>query len=404
MTRPTKKLGEVLELCDAGTWGDKAVANGMPLLRSTNIQDGRLVLDDLAIIDVPEDKRNRYTLQEGDILITKSSGSETHIGKALYIDAELDGKYGFSNFMQRLRINKSLAYPRWIYHIVSNPETRRFILEASRTTSGLRNLNTNTLKELKIPLPPIEEQKRIVAKIGKLFAKIDEAKRLRAEALSASAALLPSALHQIFSSAEKEGWKMRGIGEVAILNPKKAEVKELPDNLEVSFVPMAAVYENTQSIIDPETRKLGAVRKGYTYFKEGDVLFAKITPCMENGKVAIAKNLKNGIGFGSTEFHVIRATGKILPEWIFIIVGDPSFREEAERYMTGTAGQQRVPIDFLRNVKIPLPSIAEQKKIVAYLDSLSQKVRVLHQTQAETAEDLNTLTQSILHRAFTGMA
>ena len=79
------------------------------------------------------------------------------------------------------------------------------------------------------------------------------------------------------------------------------------------------------------------MRKGYTYFRNGDVLFAKITPCMENGKGAIAKNLKNGIGFGTTEFHVIRAKAGVLPKWIHYIVGQPSFREIAKTRMTGSA-------------------------------------------------------------------
>ncbi len=223
MPWPTKKLGEVLELCDAGTWGDEAI-NGMPLLRSTNIQNSKLVLDDLAVVNVPKEKRERYTLRESDILVTKSSGSEAHIGKALYIGHELDRKYGFSNFMQRLRVNKSSAYPKWVYYIVSNPETRVFILNASRTTSGLRNLNINTLKELKIPLPPIGEQRKIVEKIEKLFAKIDEMQKLRREALDAIKALQASILHEVFSMTrerERESrwraweWPVRALSEIA---------------------------------------------------------------------------------------------------------------------------------------------------------------------------------------------
>jgi type I restriction enzyme S subunit len=247
-----------------------------------------------------------------------------------------------------------------------------------------------------IPLPPIEEQRRIVEKIEKLFAKIDEASCLRAESSAASAALLPSALHHIFSRAEKENWPTKKLGEIAILNPKKSEINSLSDDTEISFVPMNAVDEDTQTITGAEIKKLASVRMGYTYFRENDVLFAKITPCMENGKVAIARNLKNGIGLGSTEFHVIRATDKILPEWIFVIVGSKSFRDKAEEHMTGTAGQQRVPIEFLKNIKIPLPPLSEQKKIVAHLDVLSAKTRELQNLQAQTAADLSTLRQSIL--------
>ena len=163
---------------------------------------------------------------------------------------------------------------------------------------------------------------------------------------------------------------------------------------------MAAVDENLQSITKDEIRKLANVRRGYTYFKNGDVLFAKITPCMENGKIFIARNLKNGIGFGSTEFHVLRVREKVLPKWLFYFLWNPEFRKEAENNMTGTAGQQRVPVDFLKNSKIPLPSVAEQKKIIAYLDSLSQKFRQLQNLQSQTISNFSDLRQSILSQAF----
>jgi len=195
-------------------------------------------------------------------------------------------------------------------------------------------------------------------------------------------------------------WPTKKLGEVTILNPKKSEVKELSNDTEVSFVPMTAVNENTQVVEGSEARKLASVRKGYTYFKDGDVLFAKITPCMENGKVAIARNLKNGIGFGSTEFHIIRPTEKILAEWIFYIVGNPSFREEAEKHMTGTAGQQRVPVDFLENVEIPLPPIGEQRKIVEKIEKLFSKIDEASHLRVESATASAALLPSALHQIF----
>jgi len=166
-----KELGEVLELCDSGIWGNES-PSGVPLLRSTNMQNGELVLDDVKYIDVPKDKIDRYVLHEGDILITKSSGSVDHIGKSLFITKEMDGKYGFSNFTQRLRVDKNKVMAKWVHYIVSDPATRPFLLGASQTTTGLRNLKISVLKELKIPLPPVEEQKKIVARLDSLSEKI----------------------------------------------------------------------------------------------------------------------------------------------------------------------------------------------------------------------------------------
>ena len=195
-------------------------------------------------------------------------------------------------------------------------------------------------------------------------------------------------------------WPTKKLGEVAILNPKKSELKDLPDDLLVSFIPMSALDEITQTIKTNELRKLSNVRKGYTYFKEGDILFSKITPCMENGKVAVAKNLKNGIGFGSTEFHVLRPSDKVLSEWIFYIVGSIAFREEAKKHMTGTAGQQRVPIGFLENVKIPLPPLSEQKRIVEKIEKLFAKIHEAERLRAESLAASAALLPSALHKVF----
>jgi type I restriction enzyme S subunit len=121
------------------------------------------------------------------------------------------------------------------------------------------------------------------------------------------------------------GWEMSTLGEVCEVNPSRKEIAELPDNLDVSFVPMAAVSEDGR-LLEARTRKLGEVKKGFPHFKEKDVLIAKITPCFENGKRWLANSLTNGVGFGSTEFHVLRAKERVLPEWIH------SWRNKAFRF------------------------------------------------------------------------
>ena len=173
-----------------------------------------------------------------------------------------------------------------------------------------------------------------------------------------------------------EGWEWRRLGdrEVCSLNPRKSEIASLPNDLEVTFVPMAAVDAGKGAITGPQVRMLGDVRKGFTYFAEGDVLFAKITPSMENGKSAMARGLKNGIGFGTTEFHVLRPGSNVIAEWLYQFVRQKSFREEAASYMTGTAGQQRVPAEFLAEVEIPLPPLPEQRRIVAQIEEFARRV------------------------------
>jgi type I restriction enzyme S subunit len=163
-------------------------------------------------------------------------------------------------------------------------------------------------------------------------------------------------------------WPTVPLGVVADINPRNREWAVFPDETEVTFVPMPAVSEVAASIVAPEIRILGQVRRGYTPFLEGDVLFAKITPCMENGKAALGKGLLNGLGFGSTEFHVLRPRRVILPKYLLYFVRQQGFRNAAKQRMQGAAGQQRVPEDFLRTFPIPLPAISEQRRIVEILD------------------------------------
>lgn len=191
-------------------------------------------------------------------------------------------------------------------------------------------------------------------------------------------------------------WPIKKLGEVAEINPKKSEVNGISDLIEVSFIPMQAVDDESGTITDNQVRKLGDVKKGHTYFKSNDVLFAKITPCMQNGKFAIARNLKNGIGFGSTEFHVIRPLDQVLSEWVYLLIRQKSFREEAEKQMTGTAGQQRVPREYLENLEIPVPGIEEQRRIVKKLEKIFDAKKLA----SEQLSNIDSLFYSVCQTFF----
>jgi type I restriction enzyme M protein len=212
--------------------------------------------------------------------------------------------------------------------------------------------------------------------------------------------ILIKGFQQAHLAAEEE-YEVVKLEDVCEINPSKKEVRELSDEIEVTFVPMNAVSEATGKIENPSVRKLKEVRRGYTYFKEGDVLFAKITPCMENGKSAVARNLANNLGFGSTEFHVLRPKGRVLAEWVFYCVRQKSFREVAARNMTGSVGQQRVREDFLRTVNIALPSIDKQRCLVEYLDKIMEKLEALRKDRGDTQSSLDTMGQGVVKMAFT---
>lgn len=194
----------------------------------------------------------------------------------------------------------------------------------------------------------------------------------------------------------RRGWPNKRIEDVCQVNPREGKGGLPPAKSEVSFVPMSAIDEVTGSIRAAEVRRCRDVSKGYTSFRENDILLAKITPCMQNGKAAIARKLIGGFGFGSTEFHVLRPGPEVLPEWIFAFVRQPSFRAAAGASFTGTAGQQRVPTNFVSRSLIPIPPIPQQERIVAILDATEELRSLRMQADRRTAD----LIPALFHKMF----
>ena len=185
-------------------------------------------------------------------------------------------------------------------------------------------------------------------------------------------------------------WHAHAIGDVAQVNPRLA-VGDRPDLYEkVSFVPMAAVSEETMSIAVHTERPFSEVSKGYTPFKRGDVLVAKITPCFENGKMALAEDLPHELGFGTTEFHVFRPLERVTGRYLFHLLRVPYLRNAGALKMRGAAGQRRVPADFFASIQIPLPPLVEQERIARILDA-ADALRVMRR---EALAQLDTLLKS----------
>jgi type I restriction enzyme S subunit len=189
--------------------------------------------------------------------------------------------------------------------------------------------------------------------------------------------------------------KRIAIADVCLINPRLSrDIASQKDRI-VDFVPMTNLGENGRLTLN-ETRRLGEVLKGYTYFENGDVLVAKITPCMENGKAAYVDSLTHGIAFGSTEFHVLRPNNNVYPRYLFHMVWTPYFRNEASRNMTGTAGQQRVPSTFFERFEIPLPPLPEQKRIADILD----KAESIRRKRQEVSSSLENFPLALFKHLF----
>lgn len=187
---------------------------------------------------------------------------------------------------------------------------------------------------------------------------------------------------------------------VAPVNPRRGR-DNLTDDIEVTFVPMAAVEAETGRIDVSARKPIGSARKGFTRFGSNDVIFAKITPCMENGKIAVIPDLPHGVGFGSTEFHVL-APRDISSRYLYHWLSQGGFRETAEFNMTGTAGQKRVPTDFMRDALVPVPPRPVQDVIVARIDELFAEIDDGEAALARARHDLATWRKALLKAAVTG--
>ncbi|TSA24477.1 hypothetical protein D4R71_06985 [bacterium] len=192
-----------------------------------------------------------------------------------------------------------------------------------------------------------------------------------------------------------EGWEWCRLGEINIVNPRNDE----DNNLDCSFIPMRLISEKFGYSPKYEIKKWIDIKSGFTHFAKNDVIIAKITPCFENSKAAVLKDLKNSFGAGTTELHVLRMI-EILPEFIYIISKTNKFLEEGKKKMTGTAGQQRIPKSFIENYSIALPPFLEQQQIVEKVSKLMQLCDELENNIKPAKEYSEQLMEAVLREAF----
>lgn len=200
-------------------------------------------------------------------------------------------------------------------------------------------------------------------------------------------------------SSTELGWLWVRQDEIAEINPAKPE---LDGSVAVSFIPMGSVEECSGKFCLGDQRTFGEVRKGYTSFRDGDLLFAKITPCMENGKVALVRGLLNGHGAGSTEFHVSRISKDLDAKFYFYYLVSSEFRKLARSNMTGSAGQLRVPTNYFKSVEVPLCSYTEQRRIVAKIEALFSEIDHGVEELKAAQKKLKRARQALLKAAFEG--
>ena len=339
---PLVSIGEVCELRVGGTPSkqqEEYWSNGtIKWISSKYISDdGKITNYQLITEQALRDSSTKIAPKDSVILITRVS-----VGKFAYTTTE----YAINQDLTCLIPGRGLN-PKFLYYMA-----RSLALQIAQNAQGIgvKGVTQKYVSEMKIPFPPLMVQEEIVAELDSHQKIIDGARQV-----------VENYKPTIQNNSH---WETVRLGDICELNPRKSEVKDFEGN--VSFVPMAMVSETDMYFSVQEQKPLKEVYTGYTYFRDDDVLLAKVTPCFENGKSGLAKNLENGIGFGSSEFFVLRANPeKILPEYIYYIINSNRFITEGTPQMTGTGGLRRLTKDFVLNYPVSLPPLDEQRRIVS---------------------------------------
>ena len=294
-----------------------------------------------------------------DILIARYGAS---VGKIL---TGLSGAYNVAIMKiipDTTRLNK-----RYLKYFLESRSFQDFIKNVG-SRAAQAGFNKSDLSSIFIEERNMNEQNKIINILDKLTSLIE----LKKNQLEKMNLFVKSLFIEMFGDPwiNNKNYTIDKLKNYCILNPLKE--KNIKKDELCSFIGMASITENGD-INTNNIKKFLEVSKGFTYFLENDVLFAKITPCMENGKGAIAQNLCNGIGAGSTEFHVLRPlTNKSNPYWLYILTTLKHFRILAEKNMTGSAGQRRVPISFLENFQLPIPPIELQENFAKKVQQIDK--------------------------------
>ena len=284
-------------------------------------------------------------IPKGNVIVVSRVG----LGKAAVNTVDI----AISQDLQGLIIDKNKVLPAFFVAMYTKLVDT---IKEKAQGSTIKGITRDELLSLVIPIPALEIQQQIVDELDSYQRVIDGARAVVANYKPA----IPGNI---------EG-EHRLLKNIAILRPPKDEVKSLADDTLVSFVPMADLNAHNIFFSPKEEKPLREVTSGFTFFKDNDVLLAKITPCFENGKAGIARNLTNGVGFGSTEYIVIRANHDVVyPEWIFYHINSMGFINQGKGHMTGTAGQRRVNIDYVQNYVLVVPNLEEQRRILDEIES-----------------------------------
>lgn len=304
-------------------------------------------------------------------------------------------------------------YMLYYYLCLDNVKALRPLYKGLRKT-----INIDTFLGTKMPVPTPAEQEQIVRYLDWQVSKINRliaAKKRQINTLTEyrKAKIDEIILHGDAHSSQKDSgiwwlrdipqsWQVLPLKRICQVNASVTNVaKQLSDDEMVTFLPMESV--STKGIVNySEKRRLADVRSGYSSFAKNDVVIAKITPCFENGKGACLDAMDTDIGYGTTEFINLRAADRILPHYLYMITMTQPFRKLGEEVMTGSAGQKRVPIEFIKGFSVGIPPIKEQTRLLSLLNDITMRIDSQMESYNKSIISLQELRTRLISDVITG--
>ncbi|WP_428054276.1 restriction endonuclease subunit S [Candidatus Avelusimicrobium stercoris] len=415
MSRPMKDSG-IAWIGQVPEHWEQALIGSLYKLRNTKVSDKQFeplsvtmrgILHQLENAAKTNDGDNRKLVKQGDFVINSRSDRRGACGISKY-----DGSVSLINLVLVPQNHMNPGYYNWLFHTSAFAD--EFYKWGHGIVDDLWTTRWQDMKNITIPLPSLQEQQRIADYLDKKCAEVEGLssniqKQIEAleqykravitetvtKGLNPSVPMKDSGIPWVGQSPAH--WGIKRIKFCCELSPKFHN--KLSPNTLVSFLPMECVKQGFL-VIEKEA-ELQDVKNGYTYFRENDIIMAKVTPCFENGNIAIAKGLLNNVGFGSSELYVFRPH-KISVPFLFYFLQNTIFKNQAQSVMYGTGGLKRVPSEFIKNYQFACPPQSEQQAIAEYLDNKCSKIDTIIQDKQQQLEKLEQYKKAIIFEYVTG--
>ena len=372
----------------------KYVEEGVPFISVDSIEETEKVNLDIVNKFISEEKYKEYNrktkLAKDDILFTKAAS----IGRVAIVD---DRTFMTWSPLAIIKPDKKIAYFKYLFYTLKSEKFVEYVINKCSYNTQL-NIGMKLLEKSMITIPEdLNEQTKIANYLDEKTSLIDQIIQKKKKQIELLKERRTAFINDMVTNIKGEIVKIKNH---VLVNPTKKAVSTTSLEDTISFVPMEALSENGK--LELQEKKYKEVKDGFTYFRDGDVVLAKITPCYENGKAGVMKGLKNGFGFGTTEFMVLRPKDSIIADYLYYLIFSDKFRKSGEVEMRGTAGQKRVASSFVKNYEFTLPNIETQEEIVKELNRKTELFDLALSKVEKSVETLQEFKSSLISNGVTG--